>query len=290
MKSRWLGVTLGSTALLLLLVSWNPVRSEGDDLPDAAAPATAVHLPASLSALYPPAATEPVYLLAMHALNAALAGLVADLGEGDMPGVRANFEQFRGHYQKTSDLVPEWKSSFPMEPVQALAAALEKGTPEEIMPAVGRVGAVCHSCHLQALVPAQQAFHWPSFGDVSVHDPVTEAELDFAAFKQMLNANLVGIGVDLEQGQPANAKAQFEGFAARMDALKETCESCHDTERRYYVDQSVTDLIASMRLVLDSDPVDAKAVGQISRRVGESSCSGCHLVHMPAAYSGLQGR
>lgn len=251
------------------------------------ASAAAAALPASLDALYPPNAKEPVLLVSMHRLNAALAGIAVDISENDRQGAVADFETFRSAYNETASLVPEWKSQYPAGPVEELGKVMPQGAPGDVMAAVGRVGAVCHDCHVATMVPVQLKYRWPGYGEIVVHDPVTNADLDYAAFMQMLNASLAGVGVDLGQGQPENARAQLAALRSRMVVLRESCDACHDTERAYFVDGRIESLLAEMERALGAASPDPVAVASLSRRVGEESCSGCHMVHLPSAYSGF---
>jgi len=223
--------------------------------------------------------------MAMHGMNAALAGIVVDISEDDRPGALANFENLKKHYEECRALVAEWESLYPASPVEELAQVLPSGAPGDVMAAVGKVGAVCHDCHVTTMVPAQQKYHWPSFRGVSVHDPVSGTDVDYAAFMQMLNASLTGVGNDLGQGQAANAASQFAALRSRMVALRESCDACHDSERAYFVGQPVDALLDEMQNALDGTSSDPSVVAQMGRRIGEESCTACHLVHLPAAYS-----
>lgn len=252
--------------------------------PDDAPQKPIVVLPASLDGLYPPKAPRPVLFVAMHELNAALTGIVVDITEDDRAGAVANVDILTNRYPEAARLVPEWESLYPKEPVAELARIVPEGDPEQIMAAVAKVGAVCHSCHLQSMVPVQQKYHWPDFAGTTVRDPVTGIEIDYPAFMQMLNAGLTGVAMDLGQGQLDNARGQLAAFGSRMEALRESCDNCHDTERSYFVDTHIENLLAEMRQVLETTVPDAAAVATLSRRIGQESCTGCHLVHMPAAY------
>lgn len=250
-----------------------------------AVPATVTNLPASLDGLYPPKAQRPVLVLAMHGLNAALTGIAVDITENDREGAVANLKSFEERYREIALLVPEWKSRYPAEPVEELGKVVPGGEPGEIMAAVGKVGAVCHGCHMATMVPTQLKYHWPDFVSITVQDPVTNAEIDYPGFMQMLNASLTGVAMDLGQGQPENARTQLAAFRSRMTALKESCEACHDTDRAYFVDERIESLLADMGRALDAPAPDPTAVAALGQRIGEESCSRCHLVHFPAAYS-----
>ena len=247
-------------------------------------------LPASLDALYPPHSTRPSYLIAMHDLNASLTGVAVDAMENDLAGAALRFDEFAAFYVDTAAMVPEWEPFYPQAPVTALKQAIEAGDPGQIMAAVAKAGETCHHCHLATMVPAQQRFHWPDFGQVEVDDPVSGTRMPFAGFMQMLNASMVGIGVDLKESDPANARMHLTAFRSRMQALRESCAACHDTERRYFVDEDIELLLSGLAAAMDAPRVDASSIDHLTRRVGEEACSRCHLVHLPAAYSGAGAR
>lgn len=285
MKGRLFASAVVLLFICVLFVVLALTESVAVKAPTRVAQVTVTDLPASLDRLYPPKAQGPVLLLAMHDLNAALVGIVVDISEGDREGAVANLESFVEQYRKNALLVPEWESWYPAEPAEELGKVVPSGTPEEVMAAVGNVGAVCHNCHLATMVTVQLKYHWPDFSTITVHDPVADAELDYPGLMQMLNANLTGVAIDLGQGQPENARAQLAAFRSHMVALRESCDACHDTDRAYFVDERIESLLADMGRTLDAVAPDPAIVAALSRRIGEESCFRCHLVHLPGAYS-----
>ncbi len=244
-------------------------------------------LPASLENLYPPKVEQPLFLLRMLGLNMPFTGIVVDLFENDLDHAKANYDKFKTQYLEISKLVPEWQNAYPMKPVEELGVSLQTGDRGKVMAAIENVGMVCHNCHSASMVKVQQKYHWPDFKIIAVLDPLTNQGVDYPRLMQYLNANFTGIGVDLEQGQVENARKQFEGFKLRFRAMKESCGSCHDTERKYYVDEGVQSLIDKLGQALYASAVDPKVVGELSQGIGMESCAKCHLVHLPAAYAKL---
>ena len=249
-------------------------------LPKAVSP-----VPQSLDAFYPPKAKAPVHLFGMLKLDTAFSGIVVDLLEDDPAGAKGSFQEFKAQYSELSKLVPEWKKRYPMAPVEKLGALLGTADRGTVMAAYGEVGKVCHECHVATMVPVQQKYHWGDFGAIRVKDPLTQETVDFSLFKKVLSANFAGISVDLRQGQTGNAVKQLQGFRARFQALKETCQNCHDAESRYYVDESMEAQLQKLEQALASQNVSPEAVGALVQGIGRESCSKCHLVHVPAALS-----
>lgn len=250
-----------------------------------AAGQSAPALPAALDSLYPPAAPGPLYLMKMHEMAMPMSGIVSDAMEGDLDGARANFQAFRQKYSEVAALIPTWQSRFPMEPVEALGAALESGRPESVMPAMGALGGVCNDCHHAFMPLAQHRYHWDDFKRINVSDPLSGQDLPFAQFMHALEGDMTGIAIDARQGQLEQAQKHIQGFRARMTAFKESCMTCHETERHYYVDASIFAAIDTVNAALTAQPPRMETVQAQLMTIGQESCFKCHLVHIPAAYS-----
>lgn len=282
MKKFTLALTVTIFAVLVV-VALDGIRCQGQSDVKAAA-----SLPALLDSHYPPAAPGPVYLFSMHEMANPLSGVAVDLLEGDPADARVNFEIFKAKYVEVSKMVPEWESYYPMAPVDQLAAALDSGDPGQVMGAIDNIGKTCNNCHYRYMVPVQHKFHWGEFDILTVGDPVTGSDYPFAVFKHMMETDMVGIGIDMGQGQRENALDRLNGFEQRFTAFKEVCAACHDSERKYYVDESVTGMIAGIRAKLNEATIDPRAVGELLQGIGQESCFKCHLVHAPAAYAKYQ--
>ena len=259
-------------------------KKEGLALNDYAPP------PSSLDVFYPPKTEEPVYLFKMFELGTFFSGIVADLFEKDLQNAKGNFERFKTKYVEVSKMVPEWEKEYPMDPLDELKIALESNDAGKVMPAIEKVGHSCHQCHVTSMAKVQQKYHWGNFEEIKIKDPLANEEVNFAQLKQRLNVNFVGIGLDVEQGQKENAKKQLQGFRARFQTLKDTCQSCHkkEEEMKHYVDQGVFSLIEDMELELSRSAHDPKVVASLSQKIGMESCFKCHLVHIPSAFAKLQ--
>jgi hypothetical protein len=239
--------------------------------------------PSSLDKLYPPDAEAPVLLLKMLGLGASVSGIATDLSENDLKMLPARFDRFKTEYVEVSRLVPEWQERFPSAPVQELGAALNSGDRGRVMTALERVNSVCHDCHMDNMSRVQQKYHWRSFSGIGLTDPATGAETDFRQFMQYMASSFEGINVDLEERQVQNALKNHAAFQPRFKALAQTCEVCHETERKYYIDANMQDLVRQLGAALSETPPDAKLAGELSRKIGMESCLKCHRVHMPAA-------
>jgi hypothetical protein len=242
-------------------------------------------LPAALDAFYPPQADRPLFTMKMLEMEFPFTGIVVDVLEEDIENARGNYEKFRTLYVELSKLIPEWEHKFPIGPVDELGTALQTGHPGAIMGAIENVGMVCHNCHVPNMVRVQQKYHWPDFDMISVQDPLTNDILDYSMFMRYLNVNFTGIFLNLERGNIENAQRYFQGFKARFETLQESCQGCHDTERMYYVDESIQSQIRLLGQTLEQPTIDPQEVMGIAMGIGMQSCHKCHMVHLPAVFA-----
>jgi len=242
-------------------------------------------LPVSLDNFYPPKSNGPAYLMAMHQMAMPMSGIVNDLFQNDIENANANFEAFKTEYARIAEMIPEWKSYYPAEPVEQLDAAIKSGNPDAVMGAMETIGNSCHSCHQVYMPLAHQKYHWGEFAAVSITDPLSGGDVPFRQMMMMMESNMTGTGIDLKQGQLDNARKNLDGFEARFNAVAQTCQACHDTERKYFVSEDINGAIAGLKTALASEKIDPSAVGGMLQKIGQESCFKCHLVHIPAAYS-----
>lgn len=279
---------VGFLVLMTLLATTVITYAGVDGLPQAAGDvAQASSLPGSLDNLYPPASDRPVYLIRMLGLETSFSGIVVDLMEGDLEGAKGSFEDFRKQYREVAEMVPEWEGEYPEQPVEYLGTTLSAGNGDLVRKAFAGVGEICHRCHVQAMVPVQQKYHWGNFGAITVNDPLSGESTEYVQFKKLLAANLAGITVDLRQGQTDNARKQFEGFRARFDALGGSCQGCHENAGASFVGHDMQEAVASLGEAIHDRSVPADAVMALTQKIGRESCSKCHLVHVPAALSAV---
>jgi hypothetical protein len=283
-KWRFLAICLnGLIWTAVLSISLLPQQKEG---PAGARPTLKPDdsLPAALDGLYPPAAKEPVFLIKMIRLAESFSGTVSDLLENDLPNAQANFQKFRARYGELSGLVPDWKSLYPMGPVEELGAFLKAGDQPKVIAAFEKVGGVCTACHIERMARVQFRYGWPDFSKIRAKDPLTGEDVNLHRLMVFLDASLSGIGADLEQGQPANAGRQFQGFKARFDTMAGTCQECHgQDERKYYVGSDVRAMMGELEKAA-TEPSPEKAA-KLVMGIGMESCHKCHLVHLPAAFA-----
>lgn len=242
-------------------------------------------IPASLDKYYPPASPQPVFFIGMLRMGMAMDGVMTDLMMKGPKGTAESFNRFKARYSEVSQMVPEWSGLYSMEKVDALGAALESGDGDRIMAAVGALGQNCDQCHFVNKPPVKYKYYWGNVDEITVTDPISKQTMPFMQFKHAFSADLSGIYNNVEDNNIEAARRHFAMFNARYQAFKEVCINCHDTERKYYTDQSSQEKVDMLGKALNAPNPDPNAIMGSFMDVGMNVCEYCHQIHQPAAYS-----
>jgi len=242
-------------------------------------------LPASLGQYYPPQKPIPEYLFAMFGLAEPFTGTISDALEGDFDNAQTNFEAFKKVYLENSKMVSEWTPLYPIKPIDLFGGAVASKDIGAIMAAADSVDLVCQNCHLANMVPVHQKYRWPNFFDIGLTDPVTQKDINWTMLMKMMETSFTGIGYDASQGQIEQARTQYKAFTDRFNELSVACMSCHETGRYYFVSKDITDLIDQIGTELNQKTVKADKIHGLIQTIGMESCTKCHLVHVPAAFT-----
>lgn len=242
-------------------------------------------LPTSLNNLYPPAANVPVFLFKMIEMGNSLNATGINFFEADYGNMEGSFNRFKSVYNELSSLVPEWKDYFSQKEVDELEGALNSKEMEKVGLAFNNLGKVCHTCHSTNMTRVQHKFEWGNFSDISVTDPVNGKENSFSEHMHFMTISFDGITTDLIEGQLEYSRKHFADFKSRFAELSETCVACHDSERKYYVDENIQSMIKAIGEEIEKEKPVIEKVKDLINGIGFESCYKCHLVHTPAAFS-----
>jgi len=248
--------------------------------------------PESLDNLYPPKAPGPIFLGAMFEIAGPFGGIIVDLMEEDFENVIANYDLFKEKYLEVSKLVPEWEDQYDMSKVEALGEALKSGDQGGIQGALGEIGMECGSCHQKYMTAVQYKYHWPSFEEVTLQDPVTLQEMSFHDYMMSWDLSYVGVSTDLGEGQVDRAIDHFDDFKSRFIGVREACSNCHGISEAQtgkkqgelaFVSIDNEQLLLAMEDALKSTPPNVESVFEMTQAIGAETCLKCHWVHIPSA-------
>jgi hypothetical protein len=242
--------------------------------------------PKSLDKLYPPQAKAPVLLIEMLTLAKFFTSIGHDAVQNDWQNAQLGFDNFKAQIIKLSGMIPEWKKHFNMDLVEELGRAVAQKNVPAIMEVRNKKvgGGMCGACHTEHRIGVWYRYHWKDFGKIMVEDPILEKKLPWFDFMNMVAESFEGIGIDLQQGQLANAQKAFKAFDARVGALKKGCGECHDPkkERKYFTSSEVMGMIDGLGAELSKTAPAQEKVEHFFMEIGVEMCYECHQVHWPA--------
>jgi len=242
-------------------------------------------LPASLNTLYPPTTNAPVFLFKMIEIANSLNATGINFFESDYENMQGSFNRFKTGYIELIGLIPEWKDYFSLKEVDQLELALNSKEIEKVGLALNNMGKVCHNCHAANMTRVQHKFEWGNFSDISLTDPVNGNENSFSEHMYFMTISYDGITTDLVEGQLEYARKHFADFNSRFAAMSETCIVCHDSERKYYVDDNIQNMMKAIGEEIEKEIPEVEKIKDLVSGIGFESCYKCHLVHTPAAFS-----
>jgi cytochrome c556 len=224
--------------------------------------------PASLDQYYPPKAEGPQYLFAMFGIEGQFAGMATHIADGDLTKAQEYFKTFEAEYQKVAKMVPEWSVHYwPEKPINDLSAALESGDQQKIGAAMPGLMQACVRCHQETMTAV-----WARYGKSM--EQVEE-------FMFPLMGSFAAVSTYSAEGEFDKARKALEVFQERMDEFSESCASCHDTERSYYVSSDVQALLKTAADALEEETPNVEQIVGTMQNVGMESCYKCHKVHIP---------
>jgi len=245
--------------------------------------------PESLDKLYPPQAEEPILLAEMVKLALFFTSINQDALQGDWENAQVGFDHFKEQIIKLSGMIPEWKEHFKMDLVEELGRAVAQKKVPAIMEVRNKKvkSAICGECHDEHRVVVWYRYHWKDFGKITIDDPVSQKTLSFDDFMFELEGSLLGINVDMQQGQASNAQKTFKGFTSRVETLKKACNECHDPnqgEKKYYISADVMGMITDFGVEISKPSPATEKVDALFMGIGMEMCYESHQVHLPAGY------
>ena len=270
-------VLTGSAALLYMGSSTaKTVELKNDNGPKELA--WARPLPESLDRWYD---DQPIYLFKMFELGGLLMGVLVNTQQDDMANAKIAYQIFSSEYKNNSRMVPEWKEYYDIQAVNKVGDALETGDRNKTLASIEVVFQKCISCHTAEKTKVFAKYHWKDFNDVKMRtiNPEQPETSWTEAKAKYLVMGFDGTIVNARENQQETANKSFQQFKVMFKFMNDSCYSCHDTERKYYVSEDVMNLInRAEEQIISNDLMNASSTME---QIGMISCYECHVTHEP---------
>ena len=237
--------------------------------------------PESLKKYYPPASKKFEFLSNMYTMSTAFYGINLNINDGNWGGARDWAVKLRDTYVKTSKMVPEWKDYFKPKLAENLVKAVESKNVDRVIEASKKLGQTCAKCHADNQIAVKLVYHFPSFDNVKIEDPVEFMEYETGKYMEKLSNSLKALKVYLIQGNAEGAQEAGMNFVERARQLRSMCSKCHTNKlsEEVIVGKEFEGHLTKLEELLSSDKPNKDEIFKTLGPIG-ATCNKCHNVHL----------
>ncbi len=235
-------------------------------------------IPGSFDKYYKTQPSE--YLLKMNELSSSMENVVIDLQDENISSANKSFNIFSEKYINSSKMIGDWERYYDTGEIDDLGKAIHSGNISEAFEIMDNVRDACTDCHREIRYVIWAMYDWKDFQDVKMNTTDTNKSLVSwtTAKTKYLLLGFEGIGIGIKKGQKEETAKSFKLFKNMFLNMKDACNSCHNTERKYYVNENVMSMIDAMdKEISTGNPDEAE---KIRLEIG-NECHKCHIIHEP---------
>ena len=236
--------------------------------------------PESLKKYYPPQSEKFEFLNNMHTMSTAFYAVQLNINDGNWEKATQWAKKLVETYQKTADMVPEWKKYFDFKKADAYLRAVESKNVDNVIKAAQELGKTCAKCHQDNEIAVKIYYRFPNFSEIKIEDPVEFMEYELEDFMVKLTRSLQALNVYLSQNQPDKVQEHGMNFVERARAVKEMCSKCHTDKRdvEAITGKDYDQALNTLEELLNAEKPDFNKIKQITAKV-TLTCYTCHNVH-----------
>ena len=236
-------------------------------------------LPSSLDNVYEASTPEVIgnaYLGEMFKMAGMMQVIAEEMQAGEFTNARNTFNAFSIQYNNVSKMVPEWKKYFDKKLVAEIGKDIDNNDVSKTLVDMGRLGEnVCAKCHRNNKPQVWAKYYWKDFRTVNVSTPA--GNMSWPAAKAIFVASSFdGATINLAEGRKGAANQSAERFTSMFSNLKNACDSCHTTERKYFVSADVVVLVDQYEIEIKAGNLTGAQI--LQGQIGEQ-CMRCHITH-----------
>ncbi|MEA3278153.1 MAG: cytochrome c [Pseudomonadota bacterium] len=232
----------------------------------------------SLAQWYKPQNKRQVWLHTMFALRRELQAVEEYKAAEDRERLAKWAGRLVDHYRKIPEMVPEWVDEVELSAAVDLEQAAATGDFDAVGAALRRLDRTCTGCHRDFRALAAARFRAPDFSSIEVSDG-QGAEQGYADHMEGLSRSVNRIKIASEDQRWDAADQALVTLRAGLDALGETCSTCHRDEASR---ERILGGEAQTSLAQIADGLARKQPKTVGRYLGQAAvqvCARCHGVH-----------
>ena len=237
--------------------------------------------PESLKKYYPPASKKFEFLSNMYMMSTSFYGINLNVNDGNWDKALEWAKRLKDTYVKTSKMVPEWKKYFKPKLAKRLVKAVASKNVDKVIEASKKLGQTCAKCHQDNQIAVKLVYHFPSFEDIKIEDPVEFMEYEVPKYMEKVANSMKALRIYLMQGDREGAQEAGTNFVERARQLRSMCSKCHTNKlsEEVIVGKEFESALAKIEELLSSDKFKTEEVMKALNPIG-MSCTKCHNVHL----------
>ena len=228
--------------------------------------------PASLAQWYKPENERQVWLHTMFKLRREMQAVRFYSERKDAKHLEKWVALLSEHYLETGEMVPEWKKKLDVDAIARLQESAGSNRYQDISQALDNLNESCESCHKDYRAITATIYRAPDFSLVEI-SPSTSLDMHMEELTQQVNR----IKIASEDGMKDLALSTLSDLEKGINALGETCSTCHKKDTRIYPGETINKTIGSLGESLRTGTL--KEQGRELGTLAVLACARCHGTH-----------
>jgi len=228
--------------------------------------------PAALAQWYKPENKRQVWLHNMFKLRREMQAARFYADNNDAKQLEKWVARLSEHYLKIGEMVPEWQKKLDLKALADLQESAGSHRYQDVSRALDDLGEGCKSCHKDYRAVTAAMYRAPDFSLLEI-GPSTSYHVYMEELAKQVNQ----IKIASEDGMPDLALSFLPELEEGINALGESCSTCHEKDTRVYPDDSIRNTLASLEDSLKTGTL--KDQGRELGTLAVLACARCHGTH-----------
>ncbi len=237
--------------------------------------------PESLKKYYPPQSQKFEFLSNMYSMSTSFYAVNLNINEGNWDKALEWAKKLKETYLKTSKMVPEWKDYFKPKLAEDFVKAVQSKNVDRVIEASKKLGQTCSRCHQDNQIAVKLVFHFPSFDEIKLEDPIEFMEVKTGDYMKKLSNSMKALRIYLEQGNTEMAQEAGTNFVERARGLRAMCSKCHTQKisEEAILGKAFEDALAKIEDLITAEKPNKDEIFKNLALIG-NTCTKCHNVHL----------
>ncbi len=237
--------------------------------------------PESLKKYYPPKSQKFEFLSNMYSMSTSFYAVNLNINEGKWEKALEWAKKLRDTYLETSKMVPEWKDYFKPKLAEDFVKAVRSKNVDKVIEASKKLGQTCSKCHQDNQIAVKLVFHFPSFDEIKLEDPIEFMEMETSEYMKKLSNSMKALKVYLTQGDIEMAQEAGINFVERARGLRAMCSKCHTQKisEEAILGKAYEEALSKIEELLSAEKPNKEEIFKNLTLVG-TTCTKCHNVHL----------